>query len=53
MLRQRAQKSRYRVAQYSGIDQSYILRLETGETFILYFEYVNRYTISRAMVKGV
>ena len=31
MLRQRAQKSRYRVAQYSGIDQSYILRLETGE----------------------
>ena len=30
-LRQRAQKSKYRVAQYSGIDQSYILRLETGE----------------------
>ena len=30
-LRRRAQKSRYRIAQYSGIDQSYILRLETGE----------------------
>ena len=30
-LRQRARKSKYRVAQYSGIDQSYILRLETGE----------------------
>ena len=31
MLRHRARKSKYRVAQYSGIDQSYILRLETGE----------------------
>ena len=30
-LRQKARKSKYRVAQYSGIDQSYILRLETGE----------------------
>ena len=31
MLRHRAGKSKYRVAQYSGIDQSYVLRLETGE----------------------
>ena len=30
-LRQRSGKSIYRLAQYSGIDQSYILRLETGE----------------------
>ena len=31
MLRHKTQKSKYRVAQDSGIDQSYILRLETGE----------------------
>ena len=31
MLRRKARKSKYRVAQYSGIDQAYILRLETGE----------------------
>ncbi len=31
MLREKARKSKYRVAQYSGIDQAYILRLETGE----------------------
>ena len=31
MLRHKARKSKYRVAQYSGIDQSYILRLENGE----------------------
>ena len=31
MLRQKARKSKYKVAQYSGIDQAYILRLETGE----------------------
>ena len=30
-LRTRSGKSRYRVAQFSGIDQAYILRLETGE----------------------
>lgn len=30
-LRQKAGKSRYRLAQYSGIDQAYIQRLETGE----------------------
>ena len=30
-LRHRARKSKYKIAQYSGIDQSYILRLETGE----------------------
>lgn len=30
-LRRKAQKSKYRVAQCSGIDQSYILRLERGE----------------------
>lgn len=29
-LRQKTQKSKYRIAQYSGIDHSYILRLETG-----------------------
>ncbi len=29
-LRTRSGKSRYRVAQFSGIDQAYILRLETG-----------------------
>ena len=31
MLRHKARKSKYLMAQYSGIDQSYILRLETGE----------------------
>ena len=31
MLRQKARKSKYKVAQDSGIDQAYILRLETGE----------------------
>ena len=31
MLRMRSGKSRYRLAQYTGIDQAYILRLETGE----------------------
>ena len=30
-LRIKAGKSRYRLAQYSGIDQAYIHRLETGE----------------------
>ncbi len=30
-LRHRAGKSKYGLAQYSGLDQSYILRLETGE----------------------
>ena len=30
-LRLRSHKSRYRMAQYSGIDQAYIHRLETGE----------------------
>ena len=30
-LRLRAGKSRYRLAQYSGIDQAYILRLESRE----------------------
>lgn len=30
-LRLRAGKSRYRLAQYSGIDQAYVQRLETGE----------------------
>ena len=30
-LRLKSDKSRYRLAQYSGIDQSYIQRLETGE----------------------
>ena len=30
-LRLKAGKSRYRLAQYSGIDQAYIQRLETGE----------------------
>lgn len=29
-LRQKAEKSRYRLAQYSGLDQTYIQRLETG-----------------------
>ena len=31
MLLHKTRKSKYRVAQYSGIDQSYVLRLETGE----------------------
>ncbi len=31
ILRLKAHKSRYRLAQYSGIDQAYIHRLETGE----------------------
>ncbi len=30
-LRKRAGKSKYRLAQFSGIDQAYLLRLETGE----------------------
>lgn len=30
-LRKRAGKSRYRIARFSGLDQAYILRLETGE----------------------
>ena len=30
-LRVKAKKSRYRLAQYSGIDQAYLLRLESGE----------------------
>ena len=30
-LRNRSGKSRYRLSQYSGIDQAYIQRLETGE----------------------
>jgi len=30
-LRMRACKSRYRLAQYSGVNQAYILRLESGE----------------------
>ena len=30
-LRTRACKSRYRLAQYSGVTQAYILRLESGE----------------------
>ena len=31
ILRLKAHKSKYRLAQYSGIDQAYIHRLETGE----------------------
>ena len=30
-VRKKADKSRYRLARYSGIDQAYIQRLETGE----------------------
>ena len=30
-LRLKARKSRYRLAQFSGIDQTYLLRLERGE----------------------
>ena len=30
-LRLKADKSRYRLAQYSGLDEAYILRLESGE----------------------
>ena len=30
-LRKKAGKSRYRLAQYSGLDQAYVLRLESGE----------------------
>ena len=30
-LRSKAQKSRYRLAQYSGLVEAYILRLESGE----------------------
>ncbi len=30
-LRTRSGKSRYRVAQYSGVNEAYILRLERGE----------------------
>ena len=29
-LRSKADKSRYRLAQYSGLDEAYILRLESG-----------------------
>ena len=32
-LRARAGKSRYRLAQYSGINEAYILRLENGQRF--------------------
>ena len=30
-LRTKSGKSRYKLAQYSGLDESYILRLESGE----------------------
>ena len=30
-LRLKADKSRYRLARYSGLDEAYILRLESGE----------------------
>ena len=30
-LRSKAGKSRYRLGQFSGIDQAYLLRLETGQ----------------------
>ncbi len=30
-MRQMAKKSRYRLAQYSGIDQAYVMRLENGD----------------------
>ena len=30
-LRTKSGKSRYRLAQYSGLDEAYILRLESGE----------------------
>ena len=30
-LRKNAGKSRYKVAQFSGIDEAYVLRLESGE----------------------
>ncbi len=30
-LRKKAGKSRYRLAQLTGVDQAYLLRLETGE----------------------
>lgn len=30
-LRAKSGKSRYRLAQYSGLDEAYILRLESGE----------------------
>ena len=30
-LRERSGKSRYRVAQYSGLDEGYLARLESGE----------------------
>jgi len=30
-LRSRASKSRYRLSQYSGVNQAYILRLERGD----------------------
>ena len=30
-LRERAGKSRYRLAQFSGLNEAYLLRLETGE----------------------
>ena len=31
LLRRRSGKSRYRLAQYTGLDQAYLMRLETGE----------------------
>ena len=31
VLRHKAGKSRYRLAQYSGLNEAYILRLESGE----------------------
>ena len=30
-LRIQSGKSRYKIAQYSGLDEAYLLRLETGE----------------------
>ena len=30
-LRSKAGKSRYKLAQYSGLDEAYVLRLESGE----------------------
>ena len=30
-IREDAEKSRYRLAQFSGVDEAYILRLESGE----------------------
>ena len=30
-LRSKSEKSRYKLAQYSGLDEAYVLRLESGE----------------------